>query len=173
MPTDIHILSGCSGSGKSTEVERIRKRYANRHGIASHQVVVCSADYFFLEGATWDRLGNPTGGKYVFDPTKLGEAHAYCKRRFVEAVRRKGPLIIVDNTNTTVKEIEPYVYVARDYDVEKVFLTTVMEDPIVAHARNCHNVPLHVIQAQAKRIDERRIPRHWNLRESKIWVTRP
>ena len=150
MSQDVYILSGCSGSGKSTEVERILKMSA----YGPDQVVICSADHYFL-------INNGTvSGTYNFNPAHLGRAHAECLRRFIEAIQQGKRLIIVDNTNTTVEEMAPYYAVAKAYGAA-VHIHTATTDPIVAHARNVHNVPLHVVQAQSARIQVRRLPSHW------------
>ena len=75
---NIFILQGVSGAGKST--------YANRLLGESPEGAIVSADECFM-----------VGGRYQFDPSKLGEAHSECKSP-----------IIVDNTNARVDEIAPY-----------------------------------------------------------------
>ena len=86
------ILRGISGSGKSSVARAI---------VSAHPpgtVAVCSADDFFLQG-----------GVYRFDFNQLGAAHEACRRSFDSALRRRIPIIILDNTNTTLREYEPYV----------------------------------------------------------------
>lgn len=132
-------------------------------------MVICSADHFFMVGAEWDQTGSPIGGEYKFDHTKLGEAHAYCMKRFVTAVTSGIPLIIADNTNTTVEEMTPYYSVAKAFGAA-VHIYTASRQPsevAAAHARNTHNVPLHVVQAQAARIAARKLPAHW--RADIVW----
>lgn len=158
---DVYILSGCSGSGKSTEAKLIRDRHAYLDKIGDDWVTICSADHYFLYNRIWELDGNASG-TYNFNPALLGRAHGECLRRFIEAVQQEKQLIIVDNTNTTVEEMAPYYAVAGAYEAA-VHIYTATTDPIVAHARNKHNVPLHVVQAQAARIAARRLPSHWDV----------
>lgn len=85
------ILQGISGAGKSTYAAKLGGR------------IVSANDYFQARDG------------YRFAPAKLGEAHAQCMRRFIEMVQGSEPLVIVDNTNTTVAEIAPYYSVGQAY----------------------------------------------------------
>lgn len=85
------ILRGLPGSGKST--------WAEKQPLA----FICSADKFFE-----DESG------YHFDPSKLKDAHAWCFKRFKEAIAVRMSLIIVDNTNTTTWEYARYADLAID-----------------------------------------------------------
>lgn len=117
---NIVILQGVSGAGKST--------YANRLLGESPDGAIVSADDYFV-----------VGERYQFDPSKLGEAHASCLRRFmVLTAMRKSP-IIVDNTNARVDEIAPYYAIgeACGYRVEVVRVEC---DPLMAAARGLHGV---------------------------------
>lgn len=135
------ILSGIPGSGKST--------YAAASG---ERTVVCSADHYFEKS-----------GSYRFDPSKLGEAHAECLRRFVDTLSAgTADTLIVDNTNTTALELAPYVAVCAAFGVVPR-LVTVECDPEVAYQRNQHGVPLAGIQAAARRLRERQLPPFWNV----------
>ena len=149
MSRQVVILSGVSGSGKSTYIRNIFRN-----------PFMVSADDFFLQEE----------GKYNFDPTKLGAAHASCFRRFINACSDGWPLIVVDNTNTTSEEIAPYVLGAEafSYNVEIVTL-------ILQHAqggpwinmiercaqRNTHGVPPATVEKQHKRIMDRSLPPWW------------
>jgi predicted kinase len=69
------ILRGLPGSGKST-----------MSGILIANVV--SADFYFMKD-----------GVYLFDKSKLNDAHKQCKEKFIYYVDR-GHDVVVDNTNT-------------------------------------------------------------------------
>ena len=124
------IMRGASGSGKST--------YTNKN---HPDAVVCSADSYFV-----DKDGN-----YNWDPKKIGFAHTSCQKSFKMALDRSEPLIVVDNTNTTVKEFKFYLDAARDhgYDVEVVRIETPLD---VAAARNVHNVPFDAVKRMKGRM---------------------
>jgi predicted kinase len=115
------ILQDMPGIGKST---LIRGRYK--------RAKVVSADRFFMKG-----------DRYIFEPTKLGEAHAQCLRGFTALVsdeENKYETIVVDNTNTTVAEYAPCAALAQAYGHE-LKIITVLGDPLKAHKRNKHGVP--------------------------------
>lgn len=135
---NILILSGCSGAGKSSFVHRMS---------AVDSVTVVSADNYFLRG-----------GVYRFDPSMLGEAHATCMRGFIEAAKDASErdidgTLIVDNTNTTIAEIAPYVAVGTAYGHDVTIVTFPVTDaelPAVA-ARNLHGVPPEAVRAMRDR----------------------
>lgn len=143
------VLQGVPGSGKSYfAADRLTRAHA--------QVVTCSADDYFVQ------LG---GGKYAFDPSKLGEAHGACFRKFIATVQKgQAEMVIVDNTNTTVAEISPYVLAAEAFGYE-VEILRINCDPEVAAARNTHGVPPAAIHAMAARIASCEIPPWWKLTE--------
>jgi len=141
------VLQGVPGSGKS--------HFANDYVSRAHaRSVVVSADDFFY------RLGG--GTEYAFNPARLGEAHGDCFRRFIAAVQAGVEVVVVDNTNTTVPEMSPYVLggEAFGYTVE---ILQVVCDPEVAAARNRHGVPAAAIHAMAARIASCQMPPWWRV----------
>lgn len=90
------ILSGISGSGKSTYAKKLVGDSFGQEECTG--VVVCSADHFFMQT-----------GEYKFDASMLSLAHGECFKDFIEEVQRGTSLVLVDNTNTSVAEIAPYV----------------------------------------------------------------
>lgn len=137
----VTIVSGVSGSGKSTFVRSIR-------GAA-----VFSADDYFYDAK----------GQYNFDPSKLGEAHGVTFRLFVEALQAKIPNVVVDNTNTTTMEISPYVLASQAFGYDcRIVTVMVPEDRLhVAAARNRHGVPIEGVRSQFDRIQSRELPPWW------------
>jgi predicted kinase len=136
------ILAGISGSGKSSLAA---ERWPN--------AVVCSADHWF----------NAPGGEYHFDPAQLPQAHAACLRRFVRALLDREPVIVVDNTNTTVAEITPYAALAQAYEAELEIVLICGQSLQACAARNVHGVPLKTIAAQAERLAQLDIPPWWKV----------
>jgi predicted kinase len=134
---------------------------------AHENLMVCSADHFFLDAA----------GKYNFDPRKLPEAHAACLRKFVTLCQTAAPLskvtilrgvpgsgkstyikgsvlnlgIIVDNTCTTLSEVAPYAALALAYNLV-LQIVTIHCDPVEAGRRNIHGVPVEVVEKMAQRM---------------------
>lgn len=128
------ILRGVSGAGKSTYISK-------REDV---NTTIVSADFFFIDLDTKE---------YKFDGSKLPQAHAACLRDFINACDSSGneQKIYVDNTNTTVAELAPYVAIAAAYghDCE---IVTVRADTVAAAERNLHGVPLTGVIAQANRL---------------------
>ena len=144
MGTQVIILSGISGSGKST--------YA-RHTYPG--AVVCSADKF---------PGLYVNGEIQF--AKLSDAHNACLRNFTVALLEGAPVIVVDNTNTTATEIAPYAAMALAFGATLEILT-IECDADTAHGRNLHNVPRGGVEAQAERLATRDLPPWWPVRAVK------
>ncbi len=142
MSKRVVVLSGCSGSGKST----VAKNLADKH------YAVVSADDFFT-----------LSGKYNFNPSHLGLAHASCFRRFIIAMQDSVELIIVDNTSTTLDECSPYMLGAAAFGYESEIITVQVHplDLEKCAARNAHGVPLNVIRSQWGRIQNRKLPNYW------------
>jgi predicted kinase len=134
------IYCGVSGAGKTTYIDK-----------AHSGAPVCSAD----------RLTGLYPSPGVIDASKLGEAHAFCLRDFNRLVLNAAPEIVVDNTNTTIAELAPYVALAQAYGYE-VQIVTLWCDPGIAHARNGHGTPLSVVQAMHERLKAREMPPWWS-----------
>lgn len=143
------ILRGPSGCGKSTYVRRTldlhqapfdlpELAWSQEHGYAK---IVSSDSYFMIDG------------RYVFDPKKLGLSHGSCLLDFIAAMGQYNT-VVVDNTNTTVVEIAPYVAVAEahNYSVEIHCLPyhKIAKD---LEARNTHGVPESTILKQIQRLE--------------------
>lgn len=142
------IMSGISGSGKSTY---IKNRFGN-----DTLAFICSADHYFLD----------SHGNYKFDVSKLSRAHGECLKQFSHYMRNfhrsEGVTIIVDNTNTTTEEIAPYYAFAAAYEaeIEHVTLHCGYEP---AAKRNAHGVPLSACKAMADRLSRLRLPPFWSI----------
>jgi predicted kinase len=136
MKNKVIILRGPSGSGKTS----YQKKYHNEHWI-------CSADDYFYDLQT---------NEYEFDPSKLPLAHNRCMGVFLEGLKQKAPVIVVDNTNIQRWEWENYRLIAdlMGYEVEIIeFMPTTISDIKVIAARNAHGVPLSVIASQVLRFE--------------------
>lgn len=154
--TRVIVLRGCSGSGKSTWARaQIKALPAGKRG------GICSADNYFLDD----------DGNYNFDYKKLDEAHRDCFAKFCAKVDMKYDLIIIDNTNTKLHEMSPYIMYAKvnmlpgDTIEIKRFECSVS----LAADRNVHGVPRGSIENQKKRME--RVPQHW-VEEDLIYTSK-
>jgi len=158
------IMSGISGSGKSTEARRIAREDYNG-GEGTGNVVICSADDYFLQ------LGS---GEYKFDPRLLSQAHEECLMRFMQALDKvwRPKAIIVDNTNLTAIEMTPYVAIAAAYGCE-VEIVTLICDPKIACSRNVHGVPLRSVERMATTLQQGELPRFWKVKRRDVFTSPP
>jgi len=103
----LFLVRGLPGSGKSTFATHIWNEYA-----------VCEADKFF-----YDKEGN-----YNFDPSKLKDAHAWCKNEVETRMKdhqinqQYYPEIAVSNTFTQEWEMKDYYELAEKYGYKVVSL---------------------------------------------------
>ena len=90
MEKELILLRGLPGSGKST----FAKRICNQH---------VEADEFFV-----------VNGVYEFDPTKLKQAHEWCRNKAQEWMKQ-GYNVVVSNTFTQEWEMDPYYWLDEQY----------------------------------------------------------
>lgn len=137
------IMRGVSGSGKSTMANQFRE-FA-RQLLEARSVIFSTDDYFLNED-----------GEYEFDGSKLGKAHQWNQGRVRVALHNEcWDIIIVDNTNTMLWEMKPYVDAGLKYDADIFFYQTHeltnrgMLDEFYHRCR--HGVPREVIEKQYDR----------------------
>ena len=147
------ILSGISGSGKTTFVKQFdlfRK--------------IVSADHYFIGD----------DGDYKFDLSMLGTAHAVCLRNFVVEVQHGYRDVVVDNTNTSVAEIAPYaaLALAYGYELKIVIFNVQYQDIEKIAARNTHEVPVKTIFSQWHRILKLKneLPPYWPIENVNVEI---
>jgi predicted kinase len=102
------ILRGLPGAGKSS--------FAN---LIWQSGVIFEADKYFINEE----------GEYVFDAFKLPKAHQWCIQSIEAAMKRNEESngqyfseIVVSNTTTTEKEMQPYLDLAKAYGYNVVSL---------------------------------------------------
>lgn len=129
------ILRGLSGSGKSTMASLICSDNEDRLAISSD-------DYFTSED-----------GLYSFEPTKLKEAHEWCKSEVASAMCDEWEVIVVHNTFTRKWEVDPYLNLAsqNEYQVQILSLYDGGLSDLQLSQRGVHNLPTYEIQKQRKR----------------------
>lgn len=96
MKKILYIVRGLPGSGKSTFAKQLvgDKDYRHRE-----------ADMYFV-----DRDGN-----YKFNPSKLKEAHEWCREEIEFVMKYDHPVVAVSNTFTQEWEMKPYYELAEKY----------------------------------------------------------
>jgi predicted kinase len=131
----LFLVRGLPGSGKSTFAKHIWNDYA-----------ICEADKYFVNKET---------GEYNFDPSKLKEAHEWCRNE-VE-IRMKDhqanpqyyPEIVVSNTFTQEWEMQAYVDLANKYGYRVT--TLIIEN---RHGgSNIHGVPDDKLEIMRNRFE--------------------
>lgn len=166
---DIIILRGLPGSGKSTITRILEEK--NKTGKA---IAVVSADHFFMKN-----------GEYKFNLDLLEDAHEECFSNFcayIEKYQHGLAAIVVDNTNTTMKEVHRYTnaverYGLRYFVIEILPLVSVpegtdMDLSVVLAQQSIHSVPPISIARMIARWEEFNSPRDLARCSGKIRLVR-
>jgi len=123
------LLRGLPGSGKSTLAQKF-KDLGYEH---------LEADQYFI---------NKDGG-YEFNRDLLGDAHKWCQET-ADIFMDYGHSLVVSNTFTTEKELQPYLDLADKYD----YLVT----SLIVERRhlgiNLHGVPQETIDKMGQRLKQ-------------------
>lgn len=125
---ELFIIRGCSGSGKSTLSSALK----------TVDSVHLEADDFFYDDE----------GNYNFDKTMLASAHKWCQERVELEMQNATSRIVVSNTSTTEKELNPYLKLSEEHNYKVTCL-------VVEHRHegtNTHNVPRKIIKFQETRL---------------------
>lgn len=131
MDKTLLIIRGLPGEGKSTLGTLI-------HGLDPINVRHYEADMFHMKDGT-----------YQWKQENVHAAHQWCQRETLLAMLDEVPLIIVSNTFTTNKEMQPYVKMAKDNHYRYIVIEMATRDAWTWEALanvNEHNVPMEVIQ---------------------------
>jgi len=134
MSGTLFLVRGLPGSGKSTFATHIWNEYS-----------VCEADKFF-----YDKEGN-----YNFEPSKIKDAHAWCKNEVETRMKdhqlnpQYYPEIAVSNTFTQEWEMKDYYELAEKYGYKVVSL--IIEN---RHGgKNVHGVPDDKLEIMKNRFE--------------------
>ncbi|CAM0109966.1 ATPase [Vibrio phage 5P1c] len=130
MNKTLYILRSVSGAGKTTLATTLKESLP-------YAVAYAADDYHY------DSEGN-----YNFKLENLSAGHKRCQEMVKFSMETSAPNIIVHNTNTTEKEIKPYLFLAEEYGYKVVSL--VVEN---RHgSKNVHDVPADVLKNQEQRL---------------------
>lgn len=136
MKKELKIIRGLPGSGKSTLAEHTARVYRQNGKKVSHY----EADQYFMKN-----------GVYKFDASKLQLAHKNCANnvridladKITQAAK---DIVIVANTFTTYKEIEPYIELAYIYKISVDIIHC------VSNFKSIHDVPEEAMERMRKRM---------------------
>ncbi|UNI73571.1 3'-phosphatase, 5'-polynucleotide kinase [Klebsiella phage KP12] len=125
----LYIVRGVSGAGKSTLAQTLS---------SDGYWPVCEADqYHYTED-----------GVYDWKPENMNKAHKWCQDMVRDAMEINLEKIIVSNTSTSEKELQPYLVMATLYGYQVVSI--VLEN---RHGNDSvHNVPQEIRDAQESRL---------------------
>ena len=98
-----YIMRGIPGAGKSFTAKTL----------ASKENIFSTDEYW--------------GPNYDFDIANIGQAHRWNQQRVAEAMQKGITPIVVDNTNTTWKEIDPYAVAAVRLGYEIIFQESISD----------------------------------------------
>jgi len=121
------LLRGLPGSGKSTAAKLFDK--------ALH----FEADMYFLDA----------DGNYHFDPSKIKDAHNWCRHSVMDAMREEHPIVVVSNTFTQEWEMDVYYLLAEElgYRVTSMIVENRHE------GKNIHGCPDDKIEQMRTRFE--------------------
>jgi predicted kinase len=119
------LVRGLPGSGKSTYA----KSYFGGH-------IHLEADMYFIQ----------SDGSYDWTPERLGKAHSWCFET-AKILLNNGYDVVVSNTFTMLKELNPYIELANHTDAQYAVFRMTTE------YQSVHNVPNVVIEKMRARFE--------------------
>lgn len=120
----LYIIRGVPGSGKSTLAHKLTDN-------------VVEADQFMYED-----------GEYKWHPSKLHMAHQKCKDTVEQYMQEGRNIIAVANTFVKIKDYQPYVELANNYNYQ------VQIKVCDGNYQNVHNVPQETVDKMRKKFQE-------------------
>lgn len=104
------LMQGAPGSGKSTLANIILQSCKIDKTLGpSYSAVICSSDQYMVEFSEEE-------GKFVykFNSSRLKECHDNCRMDARIFMKQGVSTVIIDNTNTTQIECQPYIDKAKE-----------------------------------------------------------
>lgn len=139
MSRTLLLMVGASGAGKSTYANQLSDKVA----LEGMSVAICSADAYFLKG-----------GEYQFKWEWLRRAHDACQADCEECLKTNIELVIIDNTNLTIRDRKPYELLAEKYGYAVEYKLIGDKKEIKTYAeRNVHGITVAKIEKQFAKLD--------------------
>lgn len=113
-PKKLILIRGLPGSGKSTLAAEIAW---------DSDFIHREADMFWYKN-----------GEYNFDANRLAQAHEWCRNETIAALEMDCD-VVVSNTFTTIKELDPYFEIAHSFGIVPTVITCQNQ------FKNIHSVP--------------------------------
>ena len=126
MNKTLYLVRGIPGSGKSTFAKQL-------------EGFIREADMYFI---------NREDGSYNFDPSKIKDAHNWCRQE-VESIMKEEENAIVSNTFTQEWEMDAYYQLAKQYGYQ-VF-SVIVENR--HEGVNQHGVPQDKLEVMRNRFE--------------------
>ena len=123
----LYLIRGLPGAGKSSLADTLLDLGNTYH---------VEADMFFTMNT----------GNYLFDGSKLKDAHGWCQDTVIQHLIN-GYSVIVSNTSTTEKEVKVYQDIAEKYNAK--FISLIVENR--HEGVNIHGVPEEKLQQMRNR----------------------
>ncbi len=147
------IMRGLPGSGKSTIAEQIARgsglgefwlennvKYYGTKNDPPLAAIHSTDNYFVNEN-----------GVYRFVPKDLKKHHRQNQLAFRDSLEKEIPIVICDNTNSTVWEFDKYLYEAKFFEYVVSVIAIPHPKIEVSEKRNIHGVPKESIRQMKKR----------------------
>ncbi len=132
----LYVIMGPPGCGKTTFANNLKLEFTT-----DEDIICCADDYLMVDGV------------YKFGSLPPGVNHMKCKDKCLALMKKSVSRVIVANTNTTWKEIKPYVEMASDNGYQVAFARprhNFNADELFN--RNVHNVPKATLEAMKARM---------------------
>jgi len=130
MTKTLWILRGLPSSGKTTLAKTLEDSLPN--------AIAYAADDFHYDDE----------GNYNWKPENIHKAHNWCQNNIMVVMEAGVENIIVHNTNTSEKEIKPYLDMANIYGYS---VTSLIIEKRHDNSNN-HNVPEEVVDKMEDRL---------------------
>lgn len=148
------VMQGLPGAGKSTIARKLKHEFISEN----QECHIFSSDSFHMEN-----------GVYTYKQERAAKAHGRCLHMYARFLMANIPdtldphrLLIIDNTNTTVAEIAPYIALAHAFDW-RAHVLRVSCDVETAVVRNTHGVPMSTLIKMQANIWQFNPPAWWEI----------